>query len=352
MYCYASHNYRDFSHAGNIAKSYNERILESMGFKNVAIRQTNFSNKVIGFSATLAGVLAIPFNLHQGDYLLLQYPIKKYFTLICRIAHFKGAKVIALVHDLGSCRRKKITEEEEMYRLANADCLILPNESMEQWVLERGYKGTTAIHHMHDYICEAQAQPHSYEGGRLKIMYAGALPRKKNGFLYTLAENPLSFDLELYGRGFDAKQIKNGDVHYHGFTEDTDLITKNTCHFGLVWDGGSLDCCDGPYGEYLKLNNPFKTSLYIRCNLPVIVWEKAAIAPFVKQKGIGITVSSLNDLDKALAGITPERYAELQANVQAWSKELQKGTCTRNAVIDALASLKETYKFPEAGKEE
>ena len=109
MNCYASHNYRDFSHAGNISKNFNEHIMQDMGFKNVALRQTHFHNKILGFFATLAGVCVIPFRLHKGDRLVLQYPIKKYYTFICKMAHIRGAKVITLIHDLGCCRRKRHT---------------------------------------------------------------------------------------------------------------------------------------------------------------------------------------------------------------------------------------------------
>lgn len=339
MYCYASHNYRDFAHAGNISKNFNEHIMQDMGFKNVAIKQTHFHNKVLGFFATLIGVCAIPSRLRKGDVLVLQYPVKKYYTFICKIAHLRGAKVITLIHDLGCCRRKKITPKKEMKRLNNSDALIVHNENMKKWIVEHNYKGVIAIHHMTDYIAEAQAPIHEYNGGRLKIMYAGALPRKKNAFLYTLAEKDLNYDLELYGRGFDSTQIKSNSVHYHGFVNDTQLIENNNCNFGLVWDGNSLDACEGPYGSYLKLNNPIKTSLCIRCHLPVIVWEEAAIAPFVKAKGLGICVPTLRELDKTLAQITPQQYAQLERNVVEWSKELKRGTCTRNAINECLELL-------------
>ncbi len=84
MNCYASHNYRDFSHAGNISKNFNEHIMQDMGFKNVALRQTHFHNKILGFFATLAGVCVIPFRLHKGDRLVLQYPIKSTTLLFAK----------------------------------------------------------------------------------------------------------------------------------------------------------------------------------------------------------------------------------------------------------------------------
>ncbi len=339
MNCYASHNYRNFSNAGNISKNFNEHIMQDMGFKNVAIKQTHFHNKVIGFFATLAGVCAIPFRLHKGDRLVLQYPIKKYYTLICKMAHLRGAKVITLIHDLGCCRRKRLTPEKEMKRLGNSDAIIVHNNNMKRWIEEHGYKGGIAVHKMTDYTADATATIHKYSGGKPKVLYAGALYKKKNAFLYELASQSLNYDIELYGRGFDETQIKNNSVHYHGFVSDTVLISQNNCDFGLVWDGNSLDACEGPYGSYLKLNNPIKTSLYIRCHLPVIVWEQAAIAEVVKEKGIGICISTLRDLDKTLAEITPEEYDKLERNVVEWSNELKNGNCTRNAINECLAYL-------------
>ena len=105
MNCYLSHNYRDFVHAGTKSKNYVEHVLQDMGFKNVALPQTHFHNKILGFFATLAGVLIAPFRLHRGDVLALQYPLKKYYVFVCRCAHMRGAKVVTLVHDLGSFRR-------------------------------------------------------------------------------------------------------------------------------------------------------------------------------------------------------------------------------------------------------
>lgn len=341
MYRYLTHNYRNFANAGNISKNFVEHIMLDMGFKNAGIPQTHISNKVLGFFATLAGVVVMPFRLRRGDVLVLQYPIKKYYSFICRMARLRGVRTITLVHDLGSCRRMKITPREEMRRLNKSDCLIIHNRNMKRWIEEHGYRGGTAIHNMFDYTAEAEAAVRSWEGGRAKILYAGSLPKKKNAFLYTLGNSDLKYDIELYGKGFEASLISSKAIHYHGFVSDTELITTNRCNFGLVWDGDSLDACQGPYGGYLKLNNPIKTSLYIRCHLPVIVWEQAAIAPFVKEKGIGICVDSLRDLDKVLEKITPEQYCKLEANVVAWSRELKRGACTRNAINECLSILGE-----------
>ena len=194
---------------------------------------------------------------------------------------------------------------------------------------------------MFDYLEEASAPVRKAPAGRISVLYAGSLPRKKNAFLYTLAENEHSYDLELCGRGLNAAEIKASCVHYHGFVSDVKLIENDKFNYGLVWDGASLDECEGPYGEYLRFNNPLKASMYVRCHLPLIVWEKAAIAPLVRKKGIGICVPTLRNLDQLLQSIPAQQYDEMERNVIAWSKELKNGACTRKAFEEALEWLKE-----------
>lgn len=341
MNCYLSHNYRDFVHAGTKSKNYVEHVLQGMGFKNVALPQTHFHNKILGFFATLAGVLIAPFRLHRSDVLALQYPLKKYYVFVCRCAHMRGAKVVTLVHDLGSFRRKKLTAEKEMRRLAHSDYIIIHNENMKRWINEHGRTEGVGIHWMFDYLEEASAPVRKAPAGRISVLYAGSLPRKKNAFLYTLAENEHNYDLELCGRGLNAAEIKASCVHYHGFVSDVKLIENDKFNYGLVWDGASLDECEGPYGEYLRFNNPLKASMYVRCHLPLIVWEKAAIAPLVRKKGIGICVPTLRNLDQLLQSIPAQQYDEMERNVIAWSKELKNGACTRKAFEEALEWLKE-----------
>lgn len=131
MNCYLSRNYKGLSSAGNKAKTDIEQIMEKMSFRNVGLRQTTYTNEVLSFLATLTGVLKSPFCLHKGDKLVLQYPLKKYFSFVCNMAHLRGAKVIVLIHDLGSFRRKALTVAQEIKRLNHADYIIAHNEKMK-----------------------------------------------------------------------------------------------------------------------------------------------------------------------------------------------------------------------------
>ena len=109
--------------------------------------------------------------------------------------------------------------------------------------------------------------------------------------------------------------------------------------FGLVWDGDSAECCNGDWGEYLTFNTPHKISLYIRCGLPLIVWNKAAMADFVKENGIGICIDSLRDIDEIYEHLTQEEYNKMCDNILRINQAVSKGEYFRNALSEAISLL-------------
>ena len=137
MNCYISKNYRHMGVAGDKAKTDVERILNSMGFVNIGLAQSRSTNAVTAYVRTLASVLKGVRRLKPGDVLLLQYPLKKYYDFVVRKARSKGVRVITLIHDLGSFRRKKLTVDEEVERLILSSALIVHTHEMEIIFRER-----------------------------------------------------------------------------------------------------------------------------------------------------------------------------------------------------------------------
>lgn len=340
MNCYLSRNYKGLSSAGNKAKTDIERIMEEMSFKNVGLKQTTYNNVVSAFLRTLAGVLKSPFCLHKGDNLVLQYPLKKYFTFVCNMAHLRGAKVIVLIHDLGSFRRKALTVEQEIKRLNHADYVIAHNEKMKRWLENNGCKAKLGVLEIFDYLSETKASAKPDVKKPYSILYAGALNLRKNTFLYEVGKYIRSFSFNLYGNGFEMDKAKGKEYfNYMGFVKSDDLIATAQGDFGLVWDGGSTSTCTGNFGEYLQFNNPHKTSLYIRCELPIIIWSKAALADFVRKNGIGICVDSLEELEGVLNSLTPDIYMGMKKNIQAISEKLGQGYYCQKAITSAIETI-------------
>ena len=340
MNCYLSRNYKGTSNAGNKAKTDIEQILKEMSFKNVGLQQTTYTNKALHFMLTLLGVLKCPFCLHKGDKLVLQYPFKKYFTFVCNLAHARGAKVIVVIHDLGSFRRKALGIEQEIERLNHADYIIAHNEKMKAWLEEHGCKAQLGTLGIFDYLSETQASPKKEIRKPYSVLYAGGLSPRKNAFLYEMGAYIQSFSFNLYGNGFETDKAKGKEhFQYMGFVKSDQLIATAKGDFGLVWDGASLDACTGDFGEYLQYNNPHKTSLYIRCGLPVIIWEKAALAGFVEKNGIGFSIGSLKELEEKLHSLSEEAYKEMQEKVQKINQELAGGHYIQTAISKALTSV-------------
>lgn len=340
MTCYFSKNYKGFN-AGNKAKTDIERIMDGLGFRNIGCKQTHHKNKFKAYFVTLSSVLKATSGINTGDVLVLQYPLKKYYKYVCEKAHKRGAKVVTVIHDLGSFRRKKLTVAQEIELLDNSDYVIASNESMKKWLADNGCKTKLGSLDVFDYLSETSPVDKPV-GAEPRIIYAGKLTYNKNQFLYDTENYINGYQFILYGGGFEEEKIKRKDRFiYKGFTPSDDLIEQADGEYGLVWDGPSVDTCSGDFGEYLRYNSPHKMSLYLRCELPIVIWEKAALADFVKANKVGLCVGSLKDLGDTLAKVTPEEYAEMKANARKIGKQLSEGYYFSKAVNKAIKELAE-----------
>jgi hypothetical protein len=89
----------------------------------------------------------------------------------------------------------------------------------------------------------------------------------------------------------------------------------------------------------MKINNPHKMSLYLAAGLPVIIWEEAAEAQFVKREQVGITVKSLYELPKILNGICEDDYEKMKKNAEVIGKRLRTGEYLTSAIKQAEDKL-------------
>lgn len=345
MLCYISRNYRNTDTAGNKAKTDYEKILAGLGARNIGLPTTSFRAKPVEFAVNLAGVAKALFTMRRGDVVVLQYPVKKYYSLICRVVRWRGARTVTFIHDLGSCRRRKLTEAQEIKRLSHTDVIMAHNPAMQRWLAERGSTGPTTAYDIHDYLSASSSGPRRTlpaEGEKFEITYAGTLAQRKNSFLYDWHPDADLFTVNLYGNGFNIDVAAGAEaMRPMGFVRFDELIAGSRGHFGLVWDGDSVKECSGSFGEYLKLNNPHKISLYLRCGLPVLVWRQAAMAPFLVDNGVGIAIDSLDEIPAVLRGMTAERYAALTENVEKMSRKIADGEYFAAALRRATSLLPE-----------
>lgn len=313
-------------------------IAENLGYKNIGL-DSNRGGAISRFLIKLIDMGRIVVLCRKGDTLFIQYPFKKFFTLASKLAHLRGAKVVTLIHDLGSFRRKRLSVEQENRRLRNADYIIVHNPSMMNFLQSHGCTRPLHCLEIFDYLSPAVAKerlcppPHHHS---YRVVLASGLTRRRAPYIYDLDNVITDWHLELYGRGLEeGADAQWTHITYHGCLSPDELIANVEGEFGLVWDGESLDECTGAWGEYLRINNPHKTSFYLRAGLPVIIWDKAALAPFVEREGVGILVSSLRDISSRLSAITPAEYKAMSDRAATIGKKIAEGHYTQTALAAA-----------------
>ncbi len=332
--CYISRNYYNLTSAGNKAKTDYEHILQSMGAVNLGLPCRVGNNRIAAFFYNLASIIMFALRVKKNDIVVLQYPVKKYFSFICNIAHLRGAQTISLIHDLGCFRRKKLTVKQELQRLEHTDYVIATNEAMKVWLLQHGFKKPMGVLGFHDYLSPVPvAQNSCVIPGKWNIVYAGSLNLRKNAFILKMKELDKGFNFHLYGNMTDYNAIaEDKNIIWHGFVTADRFIAQVKGDFGLVWDGDSIEECRGDFGSYLRYNTPHKASFYLRAGLPLIVWKQSAIAQLVKKEGAGIAIDSLNELSSLLSQLTPEEYADMKKNAQRLSVAINNGEYLKNAI--------------------
>jgi hypothetical protein len=170
----------------------------------------------------------------------------------------------------------------------------------------------------------------------LKLACAANLAPAKAGFIYDagLARLP-GVELSLYGPYFEPGRMRSAVGHVGVFDPDRPAL-RDSCHFGLVWDGSEVDRCAGAAGRYMRYNAPHKLSLYLALGLPVVVWSEAAAARLVLDHRIGVTVRSLRELGDIPARLAASDYRQMAANAVALGRHVRGGAFLRKA-LRALA---------------
>ena len=260
------------------------------------------------------------------------YVNKKYIDILEKVKQKKHIKLAFLIHDLDSLRKLFLNAQDDfeymdhkMYDIS--DYIIAHNDCMIDYLVTQGVN-REKIHNLHifDYLCESK---NTIKFDR-SVSIAGNLDEKKSNYLAKLKDiKAVHFD--LYGVHLN-EDILASNITYHGAFPPDEINNQLYSGFGLVWDGSSIEKCDGNTGEYLKYNNPHKLSLYLVSGIPVVIWKEAAEAKFVEEHGLGITVNSLDELGEKFASLSEEEYFEMVKNVAVVSNRLKNGYYLTQAI--------------------
>lgn len=336
--------------AGVKARDDAETILDRIGFERIAMESRNENRKngntiqkFLWHFKIVKIWLKSTDKLKAGDALFVQIPVMEHSIVLDKAfkrLRKRGVKVILLIHDLESLRFSKRKEIDFKTRirlkfedniLASADHIIVHNPKMKRIVASklRGKNDIVSLG-LFDYIIDNYNYERAAKIIRKKddpVIIAGTLRKNKAAYAYDLPEDA---KVNLYGVGYEGEETDN--VKYLGAFEPEELPYELRGSFGVVWDGETAKDCIGVYGEYLKINNPHKTSLYLASGIPVIIWEKAALADIVKKYNCGITVNSLYEINEKLSAMTDEDYEKMKKNTEKMGQKLRDGFFLKNAI--------------------
>lgn len=333
--------YGQYKHAGSKAKNDCIEILDTIGFKKIALFRKEESNTSVIAKLKRQIDLFLQWGkiyrqLSYNDTLLIQHPFlyrdigRNYFL---KKLKNKNIKLILLVHDIEMIRNlfeKNQYKDEFQQMISVTDYYIIHNENMKKWLVEYGIDSNRLIVlGIFDYLNDkATSEKISFDKS---VTIAGNLSREKSPYIYELSKiSDVKFN--LMGINYlEKEEISN--IHYLGAFESDEVPHQLSNGFGLVWDGTSIETCDGPTGNYLRYNNPHKLSLYLSSGLPVIVWKESALATFVESQKIGLVISSLYELSDILENITEEQYYEFVSNINGIRMRLKSGYYLKEAVI-------------------
>lgn len=332
---------KDQNTAGVKAPKDIETLLGKRGYKKIEFRapskrEWHFLADIEKKCGNLINWGSILFEIKRGALVFVQYPYgtgRIALKSIPLIKKLKNAKFVFLLHDINSLRGYNETPfgpSEQVLR--HADFIICHNDKMKTYLLRHGLSEKCIYTlKVFDYLCDKELQIQKCKN---TIALAGNLSTCKSPYIGKLFEMKKSFHLNVYGPNYigDSNYI---NTKYCGQYGPDDIPSKICGNWGLVWDGDSIESCSGKTGNYLKYNNPHKLSLYIASGIPVILWNQAALADYVREKNIGILVSSLPEIDERIAHVTDEEYAEMAKNVRAEAYNLRNGYYL-NAVMDLI----------------
>lgn len=333
--------YVEEENGGSKAKTDINVTLRNNGYSELRTQPSGIKNRQLRKAIGLIKALKLFF---VGKNTVVVYQSPSYLLILDKLimlAHkFSKFQLVMFIHDIESLRKLFFLNNPKFPALETAfykqcDYIVCHNESMKKYLVGLGISADRIVPiEIFDYRLDAPTPDKTIEDGKNSIIIAGNLTREKSSFIYQLddiASNDMK--INLYGFGYDEKNKNPGSsVEYFGCFTPEEVPNVIDGKWGLVWDGDSLASCTGNTGEYLVYINQHKVSLYIAARIPVIIWDKSGLAPFIRDNNVGICVDSLENIEEVLKSITPEKYEEIKNNTLRISNQLMNGEFSAKAL--------------------
>lgn len=293
--------------------------------------------------------IKILLTCERNSIIIIQHPMygRKYASFfISQIKKIKKINFIVIIHDLESLRggisgiiqsnKKAYKFGDEVY-LKQFDAIICHNDYMKEYMISKGFDAKKLVClEIFDYLTDGGYAITEYKENP-SVVIAGNLAYGKCKYIYSIVDkyHNTNINVELFGVHFEEDKATR-NMNWHGSFSPEELAEHIRGTFGIVWDGETAYTCTGNTGEYLRYNNPHKTSLYLAAGMPVIVWKQAAIADFVNKHKVGVLVDSLLDIETVIKDMNIDDYNSMRKEAMKISQRLRSGFYFYHALEHAI----------------
>lgn len=340
IYFISEHSYQELIHGG-VGPVDIETILTRNNAVPIRFPH-HFNFSIRAKIARLVYLLKTGFSVDRNAVIVFQHPLyarmNKILLQLLRLRKFEN--FICIVADIDGLKggNKELLQNEQAFFL-RYKYFILHNSGMLRWFQTFHPGATVSLLSCFDFLTNAR------EHQRLKtnhIVFAGNL--QKSTFLenlHTWMERNPSLYIDLYGPHIADRMLISSKVAYKGLHSPYALPDVIQGSFGLIWDGESIERPEGSLGDYMQYINHHKLSLYIVCNLPIIVHEDTGSAELIRKFNIGFTIKSLFDVEYKIEELSEHEYGVMVSNTRELAKEITSGNCLQKALGELLSKIEE-----------
>lgn len=328
-----------FNHAGSKAVNDTDTIMENNGYERINIYPARSGNPILRKIRNRSSLMNLS-KIKTDSIVIVEHPLyinPKYIYMLKNIKAKKNIRLFFIIHDFETERNlfpnDTNVREVEKIVLEICDGLIVHNAVMAECFSKKYNVDSKKLYllNLFDYLCDLPKVDGLCKEG---VTVAGNLNTAKSGYIYKAIKACTDVHFELYGVNFEADESQKNYTYYGSVNAD-ELPARLSGKYGLVWDGPEIDSCIGVTGEYMRINNPHKASLYVASRLPLIVWSESAIARFVTENKIGLTVSSLSELGEKINSVSEAEYEEFTKNLDVIADKARSGGFFK-AVLDQI----------------
>jgi len=235
--------------------------------------------------------------------LVFQFPPPAEEILPIWLAIIFSKSPVAVVHDLDHLRNivnrgLRLVNDSNGFKMLRKCRLISHNPAMTQYLRSEGFNVVSELM-VFDYATNSEDLKKEFyiEVIEPTFVFAGNLSSAKSSFVQEL--NSDFGEFLLFGKT-NSERVASATNYKGVFESDCPPRIVGPC-FGLVWDGESIDDLKGVFGEYLKINSPFKVSLYLAMGLPLLVHKTSALSDWVETMDIGVSIHRLQDIPSTIS---------------------------------------------------